>query len=114
MLAQNCLLLVKLEAGHIYTDLHVKPTDKQFYLRKDSCHPPYTKTLVGYGLGLRIRIICEPEDDYKKHRGALQTQLRSCGYSGAFIENPLQKVNMLERSELLSHSNESKEDTEFR
>ena len=57
-----------------------------------SCHPPNTKTSLAYGLGLRIRRICEREDDYKKHRGALKTQLRRRAYSGAFIENQLQKV----------------------
>ena len=31
--------LVKLENGHVYTDLYRKPTDKQLYLRNDSCHP---------------------------------------------------------------------------
>ena len=35
--------LVKLEAGHIYTDLYVKSRDKQLYLRKDSCHSPNIK-----------------------------------------------------------------------
>ena len=66
--------LVKLAVGHIYTDLYVKPTDKQLYLRMDSCHLPDTKQSPAYGLGLRIRRICEREDDYKKRRGALRTQ----------------------------------------
>ena len=38
-----------------------------------------------------------------------KSQLRRWGYSGAFIENQLQEVDKLERFELLSHSNESKE-----
>ncbi|KAH3772142.1 hypothetical protein DPMN_173478 [Dreissena polymorpha] len=29
--------------GHLYTDLYVKPTDKQLYIRKDSCQPPSSK-----------------------------------------------------------------------
>ena len=89
----------------------MKPTDRQLYLWKDSCHPPNTKTTsLPYGLGLRIRRICEREDDYKKQCGALKTQLRRRGYSDAFIENQLQKVDKLEKSEL-AHSNESKETT---
>ena len=35
--------LVKIENGHTYTDLYVKPTDKQLYLTSSSCHPSSTK-----------------------------------------------------------------------
>ena len=45
---------VRMRNGHIYTDLYVKPTDKQLYIRKDSCHPPSSKRSLAYGLGLRI------------------------------------------------------------
>ena len=44
-------ILVKLENGHIYTDLYSKPTDKHLYLRENSCHPPHTKKSLAYGLG---------------------------------------------------------------
>ena len=54
--------LVKLDNGHIYTDFYVKPTDKQLYLRQDSCHPSHTKKSLAYGLGIRIRRICERDD----------------------------------------------------
>lgn len=100
--------MVKLENGHVYTDLYVKPTDKQLYLRKNSCHPPNTKKSLAYGLGLRIRRICEKEEDYQKHRADLKSQLRKRGYSGAFIENQLQKVDRLDRSELLTQSRDRK------
>ena len=56
--------LDKLENGHVYTDLYVKPSDKQLYLNSSSNHPPNTKKDLDYGLGLRIRRICEKESDY--------------------------------------------------
>ena len=34
---------VKLENGRVYTDLYKKPSDKQLYLKKSSCHPSHTK-----------------------------------------------------------------------
>ncbi len=46
--------LVILENGHVYTDLYTKPTDKQLYLRKDSCHPSNTKKGLAYGLGSAV------------------------------------------------------------
>ena len=78
--------LVKLEDGHIYTDLYVKPSDKQLYLYSASCHHPNTKRGLAYGLGLRIRRICEKEKDYVRHRQELKLQLRRRGYSGKLIE----------------------------
>ena len=104
--------LVKIENGHINTDLFVKPTDKQLYLRKNSYHPPNTNKSLAYGLGVRIRRICEKEKDYTKHRAALTTQLRNRGNSGAFIENQLQKIDTLGRSKLLAHSTGTKEETD--
>ena len=32
--------LVKIENGHIYTDLYIEPTDKQLYLNSSSNQPP--------------------------------------------------------------------------
>ena len=49
----------------MYTDLFVKPTDKQLYLTSDSNYPPNTKKSLAYGLGLRIRRICEKGTDYQ-------------------------------------------------
>ena len=66
-----------------------------------SCHPPNNKKGLAYGLGLRIRRICEKETDYAKHRQELKTQLRRRGYSGKLIESQLQRVDRLDRSELL-------------
>ena len=99
--------LVKIEDGHIYTDLFIKPSDKQVYLNSTSCHPANTKKGLAYGLGLRIRRICEREADYRRHRKDLKIQLRRRGYSGRLIESQLQKVDTLDRSELLKDKIES-------
>ena len=60
--------LMKLDNGHINTDLYVKLTDKQLFLRQDSCHLSHTKKSLAYGLGIRVRRICERDDDYFKNR----------------------------------------------
>ena len=64
--------VVKVSAGKLYTDLHIKPTDKHLYIKQDSCHPAHTKKSLAYSLGLRMRRICENEEDYKKHRSDLK------------------------------------------
>ena len=50
---------VHLEKGKVYTSLYRKPTDMQLYLHKTSNHPSCTKSGLAYGLGLRLRRICE-------------------------------------------------------
>ena len=95
--------VVKLDNGQVYTDLYVKPTDKQLYLRHDSCHPAHTKKSLAYGLGIRIRRICDRDDDYFKHRADLKKQLRKRGYSGKLIEQQLRKVDKMDREKLLEN-----------
>ena len=67
---------MKLEKAHIYTDLYRKPSDKQLYLQSKSFHPSHTKTGLAYGFGLRIRRMCEKDNDYYRHRQELKGQLR--------------------------------------
>ncbi|KAK3089910.1 hypothetical protein FSP39_007586 [Pinctada imbricata] len=93
--------LVKIQNGRIITDLYQKPTDKQLYIRHDSCHPSHTKKNLPYGLGLRLKRICTREEDYKRHRNELKSQLRKRGYSGKKIEQQLQRVDQLKREDLL-------------
>lgn len=92
---------VVLREGCVYTDLYIKPTDKMLYLQESSCHPPHTKKSLAYGLGVRIKRICEREEDYVRHRGLLKQQLRKRGYSGKTIEQQLRKVDDQDRHTLL-------------
>ena len=92
---------VHLEKGKIYTSIYRKPTDKQLYLHRTSNHPPSTKSGLAYGLGLRLRRICEKQEDYQVHRKELKIQLRKRGYSGKNIEKQLKKVDTLKREDLL-------------
>jgi hypothetical protein len=92
---------VVMNNGAIYTDLYTKPTDKQLYINNSSCHPAHTKKGRAYGLGLRLKRICQREEDYKKRRGDLKTQLRKRGYSGAHIETQLRRVDAADRGNLL-------------
>ena len=101
---------VYLENGRVYTSLYRKPTDKQLYLHKTSNHPPSTKSGLAYGLGLRLRRICEKQEDYQVQRRELKVQLRKRGYSGKDIEKQLQKVDMLKREDLLNIKNKEKKE----
>ena len=95
--------IVILEKGQIFTDLYTKPTDKHIYVDRKSNHPLSVKKSLPYGLGIRLRRICSRESDYLKRRQELKLYLRKRGYSSAFIERQLVKVDKLKRSDLLSY-----------
>ena len=92
---------MKLENGPVYTDLYKKPSDKQHYLKNSSCHP------LANGLALRIRRICEKDEDYSRHRKELKCQLRKRCYAGKFVEGQLQRVDNQKQEELLQHTHKS-------
>lgn len=96
--------LVKIDNGRVYTDLYTKPTDKHLYLRADSCHPPHTKKALAYGLGLRLRRICDKDEDYHRHRRDLKLQLRKRGYSSKHIEKQLNRIDRLDKNDLLQRT----------
>lgn len=104
--------LVKIKNGKLTTDLYTKPTDKHIYVHSKSCHPKNVKKAIPYGLALRLRRICENEDDYQKHRQELKLQLRKRGYNGKFIENQLKRADNLNRKELLQRKNKIKKTSE--
>ena len=102
-------ILLKMEDGKICTDLYVKPTDKQLYLNSKSCHPPSTKKGLAFGLGLRLKRICEKPQDYEYQKRILIKKLRRRGYSGKTINSQMAKVDKLDRGELLKKRKRRKE-----
>ena len=66
------------------------------------------KKAIPYGLALRLRRICQNENDYLKHRRELKGQLRKRGYNGKFVENQLKKADNLDRKKLLQRKPQDK------
>ena len=50
--------VVRIEDGHLETDIHYKPTDTKQYLDFSSCHPAHTKRSIPYNVARRICMIC--------------------------------------------------------
>ena len=91
------------------TDLYTKPTDKHLYVIWESSHTANVKKAIPYELGLRLKRICSKEEDYRRHPGELKNHRRNRGgYSGRFIEGQLQKVDKLERKQLLEKAKSKK------
>jgi hypothetical protein len=87
--------------GNLETDLFTKDTDRHLYLHRKSEHPNSVKKAVPYGLGVRLRRICQNQEDYQIHREELKTQMRRRGYTGKEVEGQLKKVDGLQREDLM-------------
>ena len=61
----------------------------------------HTKKSLAYGLGIRIRRICERDDDYFKHRSDLNKTAPKTGIQ--WETNQLHKVNKMDRGRLLDN-----------
>lgn len=67
-------------------------SDEQLYLKSFLCHLPSTKRGLVYRLGLRLRTICEKQEDYMKQKHELEHKLGIRRLNGRLIEGQLQKV----------------------
>ena len=101
-------VLTSIKNNRIETELFTKETDKHLYLHSESSHPESTKRAIPYGLGVRIKRICSDSRSYEKNRLQIKNHLKNRGYHGNFVENELQKVDKLERQNLLSYRNKKK------
>jgi hypothetical protein len=61
-----------LDNGLLKTKLYEKPTDKHMYLHKRSDHPNTVKKSIPYGLGVRVKRICDDKEEYEKERSKIK------------------------------------------
>ena len=87
--------------GKLYTDLFVKPTDTNSYLKYDSAHPPQCKKSLPYSQLLRIKRICKNEEDFKTHKNQKIKEFTEKGYPKNILDQAENKVNQRSRTELL-------------
>ena len=66
--------------GDIFTDLYTKPTDANNFLHFDSAHPTHCKKGIPYGQFLRLRRICDKDEDFRKHALNKAAHFRERGY----------------------------------
>ena len=104
------VVAVILENGRIKTDLCTKNTDKYQHLPATSCHPNSVKQAIPYGLSVRVKRICSSDKDYKSRRKEIKTHLQNRGYRSSLIEEQLQKVDELNREDLLQYKDRKEND----
>lgn len=94
---------IQISNGYIETDLYSKETDKHQYLHISSNHPRKTKESIPYGLGVRLKRICSIPTEYERRKNDLKEQLQKRGYKTELIIKQLNKVDNLDREDLLKY-----------
>ena len=97
-------LSISLNNGFFKTNLYSKETDKHQYLHITSNHPRKVKESIPYGLGIRLKRICSEETDYENRKTDLKGHLLKRGYNSKLIDNQLEKVDKLNREDLLQYN----------
>ena len=92
----------KSDSGSLYTDLYIKPTDTNSYLKYDSAHPPKCKDSLPYSQMLRIRRICKNDEDYQKHITQKRSEFIEKGYPERVINRAENEVSKRSREDLLT------------
>lgn len=99
--------------GFLSTDLFVKPTFKNLYLRYDSYHSKSTLDNIAYGQALRIKSICSDERDVHRNLTDLHNNLSERGYPSSKVREKIKHAGKLSRSSLLCSEHATKKQRRF-
>lgn len=80
------------EDNQLYTTLYRKPTDKNSYLHSTSFHPKPSKDALPYSQFLRIRRVCQKDNDFHSEAQKLYQDFSERGYSKQCLDNALTRV----------------------
>lgn len=97
-------VLVKKVDNVLHTEIYRKDTDRNTFLHYQSYHPPSLKRSLPYSQLLRVRRICNNEAVFEQQAGELCERFRDRGYAGHLLDNCLERVRNIQRSDLLTNS----------
>ena len=95
----------------LVTSLFTKSTDSHQYLHDTSCHRSIYKKLIPYGQAIRMKRICSNEVDLQRKLLDLESWLTGRGYKSEIIRPEIQKVNLIDRRNLLKKRPKHQEDS---
>ena len=105
-------LNVHIEEGKLWTDLYCKPSDSHNYLHYESTHPEYNKKSLPYSQYLRLKRICNKEDDFLKHSQMITFHFVRRGYPKPLLLKAFEKVTTLDRNDIIKRSSETQKENE--
>ena len=83
---------VKIIDLKIFTDVHIKATDRHQYLYYTSSHPYHTKRSIVYSQALRVSRICSFENDFIRHCNEMNSWFLNKGYPKTLLDTEVNKV----------------------
>ena len=96
------------EVRMLRTRPYKKPTDRQNFLHRKSCHPEVLKKSIPYGQALRGRRICSDVNDFGEFCNNLKTAFLKRGFKEDEVEPQLQKAFNVDRTVALTNNVENK------
>ena len=95
-------LFIYLKNGKLETKTYCKPSDAHSYLLPQSCHPTHIAENIPYGVAHRVFKNCSEKDEYLKSKVEFSRYLEDRNYSKDLILKSFEKVEQLERDNLIS------------
>ena len=83
---------VKIVDGKIFTDLHIKDTDRNQYLHYTSSHLYHTKRSIVYSQDLRVSRICSFENGFIRLRNKMKSWFLNRGHPKTLTDTKVNKV----------------------
>ena len=83
----------------IVTSTHYKDTDSHSYLLYKSSHPPSCKNSIPYSQLLRIRRLCQDDNDFAEKATEMMDFFLRRGYPKAVLDKSLARVRQLKREQ---------------
>ena len=97
-------VLVKKHENSLHTEVFKKETDRNTFLQFNSFHSPALKRSLPYSQLLRMKRICNSDASFEFHAKNLCVNFKERGYGEALLENHLNRVRQVQRSDLLKPS----------
>lgn len=93
--------MVEIKEGKLVTDLYTKPSNKPGFLSPDSNHPKHIAKNIPYSRLFTLLRICSKKGSFEKRVAEFKDLLLSRGYLPQVINNAIERINRITRSEAL-------------
>ena len=94
--------VIRIENGHLVTDLYQKPSSSHDYLHRSSYHPQHLLSALPKSQFMRIRRICTHLKDYKRHAQLYVSFFKKRGYREADLQRMAANIENYSQEFLLS------------
>ena len=85
-------LRVSLKDGAIFTDLHIKPTDRDQFLHYKSSYPSHIKNSIPFSQDLRISRPCSSQNGFNAHTSHLKDWFLAREYPQKVVKEQIDRV----------------------